>query len=89
MDIIDSAAILTKTQHDRIITRRMITLTREYNPLSSNCHLVDESLITKCIDDTIERREIHTVVSLSDKRLFHLRECDTGGLSELFDEAFS
>lgn len=89
MDIVDSTAILTKTQHDRIITRRMITLTREYNPLSSDRHLMHESLITKCIDDTIERREIHTVVSFPDKRLLHLRECDASTFSELFDEAFS
>ncbi len=89
MDIIDCSAILTKTQHDRIITRRMITLTGEYDPFSSDRHLMDESLITKCIDDTIERREIHPIVSLSDERLLHLGECDASGFTELLDEAFA
>lgn len=89
MDIIDRSTILTEAQTDSVICMGSLALAWEYHSFTCDRHLMDESLITKCIDDTIERREIHPIVSLSDERLLHLGECDASGFTELLDEAFA
>lgn len=60
MDIIDRSTVFTKTHHDGIIVCWIGTLTRENHALSSNIDLMEKSLILECIDNAIERREIHT-----------------------------
>ena len=70
MDIVDGTTVLAKTDGYSIIWVRRLTLTREYHTLSSYGHLMDESLIAKCIDDAVERREVHATVSLSDEFFF-------------------
>ncbi len=89
MHVIDSSAILTEADRDCIFTSRMITLAGEYDPFTCDRHLMDQSLIAKCIDDPIERREIHSIVSLTDELLLQIGEGDTRRLSELFDEALA
>lgn len=90
MDIVDSTTILAEANSDSVIFFCVIALARENHTLSSNRHLMDESLITKCIDDTIERRKIHSWLSfLSDEFLLQIGEGDTRRLTEKFDEAFA
>jgi hypothetical protein len=51
---------------------------------------MDESLVTECIDDTIECREIHTRLSFFSDEIFpQVRESDTWIFSEDFDESFA
>ena len=64
MLIIDGSTVLTEGDRDRILTRSILTLTWEYETLSGDRELVDESLILERIDDTIEGSEIHPGLSL-------------------------
>jgi hypothetical protein len=85
MDIIDRTTVLTEADRDSISVSGILTLTWEYDTLSCDRHLMDESLITKCIDDTIERREIH--MSTRDERFFEIRKSHTRRLLEFLYEA--
>ena len=87
--IMDGATILTEADRDGIISLCMITLAGEYHSFSGDRHLVNESLISEGIDDTIERCEIHPVVSLANKLFLQICEGDAGGLPEFFDETFA
>jgi hypothetical protein len=90
MDIIDDPTILTEAHHDSITQLCILTLTWEYHPFSRDCDLVDESLIPKCIDDTIERCEIHARLSFFSDEIFpQVRESDTRIFSEDFDKSFA
>lgn len=90
MDVIDGTTILTKTNRDSIIFLSMIALTRENHAFPSNRHLMDETLVTKCIDNTIKRRKIHSRLSFFPyKSILEVSEGDTWRLTEDFDEAFA
>ena len=77
MSIIDRSTVLAEADRDSIFTSRMITLAGEYDAFTRDRHLMDQSLIAKCIDDPIECREIHPIVSLTDKFLLQIGEGDT------------
>ena len=90
MNIIDGTTVLAETDRDSVIFLSMIALARENHTFTSNRHLMDESLITECINDAIERREIHSWLSFfSDEFLLQIGEGDTWRLTEKFDEAFA
>lgn len=89
MSIIDCTTILTETDRYGIIFFGMITLAAEYDTFSCDGHLMDEPFVTKDVNDTIECREVHTIVSFPDEFFFEICESDTSGFSELFDEAFT
>jgi hypothetical protein len=85
MDIVDRTTVFTEAHGDTIFFSWIFTLTREYDPFSGDRHLMDESLVTKCIDDTVESREVHTIF-MCESRL-QIREGDARILGEDFDEA--
>ena len=90
MLIIYSTAVFTKCDSDCIMWSSIATLTWKDEPLSSNRHLVDESLCLECVDDTIEGREVHPGFSLfPDERFFEVRESDTRVRSEEFYKSFA
>ena len=89
MGVIDSTTILTEADRDSIILLRMITLAWEYYTFSCDRHLVDESFIAESINDTVERREVHTVVSFANELFLEIREGDASEFPELFDEALA
>lgn len=89
MLIIYSTTVLTESDRDRIVWSRFTTLTWEDESLSCDRHLMDQSLWLKRIDNTIESREIHATVSLSDEFFFEVGEGDTWTLSKYFDKSFS
>ncbi len=67
----------------------IFTLTREYHTFSCDGHLMDNPLISKRVDDTIESGEIHPRISLSNEIALEVSESDTSVLSENFDETFA
>ena len=90
MLVIYGTAVFTKGDNDCIMRSSIATLTRKDESLSSNSHLVDESLCFECIDDTIEGCEIHARFSLfSDEFLFEVGESDTRVRSEEFYKSFA
>jgi hypothetical protein len=90
MGIVDGSTVLTEADRDRIIWSTIGTLTGEYESLSCDRSLVDQSLSLECIDDTIEGGEIHPGFSFfPDEFLSEVREGDTAPLSEEFDKSFS
>lgn len=89
MLIIYCTTVFTEGDSDSVLRRCITTLTREYEALSGDSHLMDESLSLECVDDTIECREIHATVSLSDEFFLEVGEGDTRTLTESFDEPFS
>ncbi len=89
MHVIDCPTILAEADRDSIFTGCVITLAGEYDAFTRDRHLMDQSLIAKCIDDPIECREIHAIVSLADEFLLQIGEGDTSRLTELFDEALA
>ena len=86
MDIIYCSTVLTERDGYCIMWCRFCTLTWEYETLSGNGHLVDETLSLERIDDTIEGREIHTAISLSDEFFLEISKSNTWALAESFDE---
>jgi hypothetical protein len=64
MGIIYSSAVLTETDRDSIVYSPIGTLTGEYESLSGDRCLVDESLSLECIYNTVECSEIHSGFSL-------------------------
>jgi hypothetical protein len=90
MDIIYSSTVFTEGDRDSIIRCSIFTLTREYEALSRDRELMDESLVLECIDDTIEGSEIHPRLSLlPDEILFEVGEGDTRAHTEDLDEALA
>jgi len=63
--VVDRATVFTKSNRDRIMIRGMVGFARKDDTFSRDIELMHESLITECLDDTIEGREIHTMLSLS------------------------
>ena len=82
--IVDSPAILAKTDRNSIIFRRFLTLAWEYHSFSCDRHFMNESLFTKCIDDTVEGGEVHTTISFSYKSFLQIRKSHTSRFLELF-----
>ena len=89
MLVVDSSAVLTECYSNTIAWCSITTLTREYETLSSNSHLVEESLILECIDYTIESSEIHAAISLSYEFFLEVAKSDTRTLTKSFDKPFS
>ena len=87
MDIVYRPTVLTEADTHSITLSWVLTLTWEDDALSCDRHLMDESLLTESIDDTVECREIHTAVSLSDECSSQIRKSHSRRLLELFDEA--
>ena len=90
MSIIYGSAVFTETDRDSVIDSSISTLTGEYESLSSDRGLMDESLSLECIDDTVEGCEIHPGLSLfPDEIPFEIGEGDTTPLREEFDESLT
>jgi hypothetical protein len=70
VNIVYSSAVLTETYGYRIIWASVITLAGKYYALSSDIHLMDESLISKSINNTIEGSEIHPWLSFFSNKFF-------------------
>lgn len=90
MLVIYGTAVFTKGDNYRIMWSSIATLTRKDESLSSNRHLVNESLRFECIDDTIQSCEIHPGFSFfPDEFLFEIRESDPRVRSEEFYKSFA
>jgi hypothetical protein len=90
MDIIYSSTVLTEGDRDSIIAGTLFTLAWEYEALSGDRELVDESLILERIDDTIEGSEIHPWLSLlADEILPEVWESDAWTRTEYLYEALA
>lgn len=70
MTIIYSATVFTKIDRNRVIPLSIGALTGKYDPLSSNSHLVYQSLLFEGVDNTIEGSEVHPGFSFFSDELF-------------------
>ncbi len=78
MSIIYGSTVLTEADRDSVIESTISTLTGEYESLSSNRGLMDESLSLERIYDTVESREIHPRFSFFPNEITpEIGECDT------------
>ena len=90
MGVIYGSTVLTEADRDSIIESTISTLASEYESLSSDRRLMDESLSLERIDNTVEGSEIHPWFSFfTDEILAEIRESDTTTESEEFDESFA
>ena len=90
MGVIYGSTVLTEADRDSIIESTISTLASEYESLSSDRRLMDESLSLERIYNTVEGSEIHPRFSFfANEILAEIRESDTTTESEEFDESFA
>lgn len=89
MYIIYCTTIFTESDRDCIMGHSITALACENQSFSCYIHLMDESLILECIDDTVECCEIHTTISFSYKLFFEIWKGNSLVFTKSFNEPLS
>ncbi len=84
--VYDRSTIFTKMNRNCIAIGGMRCGAGENNALSSNLNFVNEMLIFKGFDDSIEGGKVHLIFTFSDEGCFELRKSDLRVASKKFTE---